>query len=265
MRLAVLALLLGAVVIAADTPARPRIAAHRGGALLWPENSLTAFRGALALGVDLLELDVHLSKDGEVVVIHDPTLPRTTTGEGAVRDHTWAELKVVTLRGASDERIPHLREVLALLRPARAGLLLEIKAGPDGVGYPGIEERVLRLLAETGLTERTTIMAFDWTTLERVRGLAPGMRRSALLSRRGMERSGGVPDAVRGAAAVATDLGIERTLLSPAIVAAARAAGLTIGVWTVNEPEELRAVLAAGVDYVTTDRPDLGLHLRGRP
>jgi glycerophosphoryl diester phosphodiesterase len=263
MRRAALALLLGAALMAAASPAPPRIAAHRGGALLWPENSLTAFRGALALGADLLELDVHLSRDGEVVVIHDPTLERTTTGQGPVREHTWAELETVALRGAGDERIPQLRDVLELLRPATAGLLLEIKAGPGGVAYPGIEERVVRLLAETGLTERTTVMAFDWTTLERVRGLAPGLRRSALLSRRGVESRGGVADAVRGAAAVATDLGIERSLLSPAIVAAARAAGLTIGVWTVNELEELRAALAAGVDYVTTDRPDLALRLRG--
>ena len=78
----------------------PRIAAHRGGALLWPENSLTAFRSALALGVDLVELDVHLSRDGEVVVIHDPTLERTTSGQGAVRALGWDEL---------EKKLSHLR------------------------------------------------------------------------------------------------------------------------------------------------------------
>ena len=109
---------------------RPAIAAHRGGASLWPENSLTAFRGALGLGVDLVECDVHQTRDGEVLVVHDPTLERTTTGRGAVRDVAWAELAAVTVRGTSGERVPRLADVLALLRPAPVGLLLEIKHDP---------------------------------------------------------------------------------------------------------------------------------------
>jgi len=260
-RLAILAAVL--MTAAAAGPPRPCVVAHRGGALLWAENSLTAFRGALALGADFLELDVHLSKDGEVVVIHDPTLERTTTGRGAVADRTWAELSAVTLKGTADARIPRLGEVLDLLRPTTAGLLLEVKVGAGGAPYAGIEERVVRLLAERGVADRTAVMAFDWSILERVRALAPALRRTALLSARGAERFGGIAPAVRQAAGVATDLGIERTLLSPALVAAARAAGLTIGVWTVNEPDELRAALASGVDCVTTDRPDLAITLRG--
>ena len=76
----------------------PLVAAHRGGAALWPENSLRAFRGALVLGVDFLETDLHLTADGEVVVVHDPTLERTTTGAGPVRDRTLADLGRVRLR-----------------------------------------------------------------------------------------------------------------------------------------------------------------------
>jgi len=261
---AALALLL--IVTATAGPARPRIAAHRGGAALWPENGLAAFRGALTLGVDLIELDVHLTRDGEVVVLHDPTLDRTTTGRGPVAERTWAELTTVTLKGAPDEGVPRLRDVLELLRPPRTpGLLLEVKVGATGARYPGIEEKIVRLLSETGLAGRTTVMAFEWDVLERVRALAPTLRLTALLSRRGAERLGGVEGAVRLAATKANDLGIERTLLSPEAVAAARAAGLTIGVWTVNDPDELRAALAAGVDYVTTDRPDVALRLRGTP
>lgn len=264
MRLAGTAALgLALVTAAAAGPARPLIAAHRGGALLWPENSLTAFRGALALGADLLELDVHLTRDGEAVVIHDPTLERTTSGRGAVRDRTWAEVAAVSLKGTSGEALPRLRDVLDLVRPTPAGLLVEIKVGPDGARYPGIEETVLSLLRETGLTERTAVMAFDWATLERLRALSPTVRLTGLLSRRGAERLGGVRVAAdRLAALQVNDLGLERTLLSHDAVAAARAAGLTIGVWTVNEPDELRAALAAGVDCVITDRPDLALRLR---
>ncbi|HEY7139251.1 MAG TPA: glycerophosphodiester phosphodiesterase family protein [Methylomirabilota bacterium] len=247
----------------AETAGRPAIAAHRGGARLWPENSLTAFRGAIGLGVDLVELDVHQTKDGEVVVVHDPTLDRTTTGHGVVLDFSWSELGAVTIRGTADERLPRLAEVLALLRPTPVGLLLEIKSAPRGGRYPGIEERVLTLLQEAELTDRTRVMAFDWTILERLRALSPRVRLTGLLARKGSERVGGVEGvAPRLRALGVNDLGIEHALLIPAAVRAAHDAGLSIGVWTVNEPEELRRALAAGVDYVTTDQPDLALRLR---
>jgi glycerophosphoryl diester phosphodiesterase len=252
------------VTAAGGAAGRPLIAAHRGGALLWPENSLTAFRGALALGVDLVELDVHLTRDGEVVVIHDPTLERTTTGHGTVGARTWPELAGVTVRGTAGEGIPRLAEVLDLVRPSGVRLLLEIKAGPDRAPYPGIEAAVLRLLEERRLTTRTTVMAFDWRTLERLRALSPTLRLTGLLDRRGADAIGGVRTAAERLARLRVeDLGIERTLLTPEAVAAARAAGLTIGVWTVNAADQLRTALEAGVDYVTTDRPDLALELRG--
>jgi glycerophosphoryl diester phosphodiesterase len=247
-----------------EAAGRPAIAAHRGGARLWPENSVTAFRGAIGLGVDFVELDVHQTRDGEVVVVHDPTLERTTTGRGTVRDLMWAELATVAIRGTTDERLPRLADVLALLRPTLIGLLLEIKTGPGGERYPGIEERVLALVQSGGLTDRTLIMAFEWTILERLRALSPTVRLTGLLSQRGAERAGGVGAvAPRLKALGANDLGIERTLLTPEAVRAAHDAGLSIGVWTVNEPEELGRALAAGVDYVTTDQPDLALRLRG--
>jgi glycerophosphoryl diester phosphodiesterase len=144
------------------------------------------------------------------------------------------------------------------------GLLLEIKNGPGGERYPGVEERVLALLQAAGLADRTRIMAFDWAILERLRALSPTVRLTGLLSQRGAERGGGVATlAPRLRALGANDLGIERTLLTPAAVRAAKDAGLSIGVWTVNEPDELGRALAAGVDYVTTDQPDVALRLRG--
>jgi glycerophosphoryl diester phosphodiesterase len=254
---------LGAGVGAEGTRAPgPCIVAHRGGALLWAENSLTAFREAIALGADLLELDVHLTRDGEVVVIHDPTLERTTTGRGAVRNMTWAELRGLTLRGTA-EPIPRLRDVLELAAPSAAGLLVEIKVGVDRVAYPGIEEKVLALLSDAGVLDRTTVMAFDWTILARLRAQSARVRLTGLLSERGAALRGSARAAVAQLHALgASDLGIEHTLLTADLVAAARAAGLTIGVWTVNEPADLSRALAAGVDYVTTDRPDLALSLR---
>jgi glycerophosphoryl diester phosphodiesterase len=119
---------------------RPRCAAHRGGAALWPENSLLAFRNAIALGCDLLELDVHRTADGELAVIHDPTLDRTADGAGTVAALTAAELRRVRLRGPdgtlTDERGPLLDDVLALAAPSRVGLLVEVKGPAAGFGEP---------------------------------------------------------------------------------------------------------------------------------
>src|SRR5262249_42243142 len=106
---------------------------------------------------------------------------------------------------------------------------------------------------------------FDWAILERLRILSPTIRLTGLLAHRGAQRVGGVASVAPWLRALgANDLGIEQTLLTPEAVRAARAAGLSIGVWTVNEPEERRRALAANVDYVTTDQPDLALHLRGQ-
>ena len=243
----------------------PRIAAHRGGAGLWPENSLTAFRGALGLGVDLVELDVHQSGDGEVVVIHDPTLDRTTAGRGPVSRHTVGELAAASLRGGGGEGVPRLQDVLELLRPTTTGLLLEIKVDAAGARYPGIEAKVLALLQATGLEARTSVMAFEWQSLERLRALSRTVRLTGLLGARAAARLGGPAGAARRLVALgANDLGIERTLLTPEAVTAVHGSGLTVGVWTVNAPGELERALAAGVDYVTTDRPDLALRIRGR-
>src|SRR5207245_9649550 len=126
------------------------LAAHRGGALLWPENSLLAFRNAVALGADFIEFDVHLSRDGEVMVIHDPTLERTTSGQGAVRDRTAADLKALRLKDragvVTGETVPTLDEVIAVASRAGRRMLLEIKLDAGRAGCPGIEEKVRALL-----------------------------------------------------------------------------------------------------------------------
>ena len=134
-----------------------RIAAHRGGAALWPENSLLAFESAIALGSDLLELDVHLTGDGTVAVIHDATLERTTDGAGPVAAATAADLRRLRLRGpgaaASAEHVPAFDEVLAAASawPAPVGLLVEVKGPATGVRYEGLEQLVLAALARAGL------------------------------------------------------------------------------------------------------------------
>ena len=161
--------LLGAGVLAAmldrpglATPAT-QLVAHRGGALLWPENSLLAFARAVELGTDYIEFDVHLSRDGEPVVIHDPSLERTTTGAGPVRQVTLGGLRALRLKDPSgrvtDEPLPTLDEVVALAARARRQMLLEIKLDERGQRYPGIEEKVLDALDRHGMAAATVVMS----------------------------------------------------------------------------------------------------------
>jgi glycerophosphoryl diester phosphodiesterase len=264
-----LALATTLVITLATAAERPLIAAHRGGALLWPENSLLAFRNALALGVEFLETDVHLTADGEVVVLHDPTLDRTTTGRGAVSSAKLADLAGIRLKaadgGVTGERIPRLAELLDLLAPSPAQLLLEIKVGEGRAAYPGIEEKVLGLVRARGLRDRVFIMAFEEATLARVRVLDAESRTVFLVSRGRVQASGVAPrEAVRWATAVrATVLGIDHRAIDADVVAAARAAGVRVAAWTVNEERDLRRVLGLGVDVVISDRPDLARRLAG--
>ena len=264
--------------------AAPRFAAHRGGAALWPENSLAAFAGALALGVDLLEFDVHQSADGEVVVLHDATLERTTEGRGAVCAQPAAALRRLRLRdrdGAlTDERVPLLDDVLALASRAGAELLLEVKGpgfsvryGRDAGGqlavvpgprYDGLEARVLSRLDGAGMRARTTIMAFNPAVIEMIRKLAPSQRTTLLVSRDHVARAAALAtDTIAWAERLGvTDLGLEHTLIDADVVAGAHTHGLRVGAWTVNDETALRCLVALGVDVITTDRPDLAVRIR---
>ena len=268
--------LAGALVVLAATVAfagahAPLIAAHRGGAALWPENSLTAFRGALALGVDALEFDVHLTADGEPVVIHDATLERTTTGQGRVATTTLAELGHVLLRDLAGaptaDGVPTLAEALDLVAPSAVAVLPEIKLDAERRPYAGIEPRVVAALRARGLIGRATVQSFDDATLRRVRALEPAARTMLLIGRARMSAAGiTAADAVRWALdAGASDLGVDHRVVDAALLAAARAAGLRVAAWTVNGEADLRRVGDLGVDLVMSDHPDLARRLLVKP
>jgi glycerophosphoryl diester phosphodiesterase len=261
-----LAVILALVSVA--SAAAPLIAAHRGGAALWPENSLLAFRSALALGVDALEFDLHLTRDDELVVIHDPRLERTTTATGVVRARSLAEIRSAQLKSrdgqVTAECVPTLAEVLDLVRGTTVEVLPEIKVGADGLAYPGIEEKVLAVLRARGLLGRATIQAFQPDTVRRLHALEPEARTMLLVSRRQVEGHGvSPPEAVRWARdAGASDLGMDVSLISAGVVSAARALGIRLAAWTVNDEKEITRVLELGVDLVMSDRPDLVKRLR---
>jgi glycerophosphoryl diester phosphodiesterase len=205
-----------------------------------------------------------------VVCLHDSTLDRTTSGQGAVADHALAEvvrLRLKTAAGAlTDEPPPTLAALLDLLAPGRASLLIEIKPDAGGRRYPGIEEKALALVRARGLAPRVRVMASDPETIRRLRELDPAVRTVLLVRSERVERERATAADVVGWAreAGAADLGIDHRALDAEVAAAARAAGLGVAAWTVNEERDIRRVIDLGVDVVITDRPDLGLRLTGR-
>lgn len=256
----------------------PRFVVHRGGAALWPENSLLAFRNAVERGVRLLELDVHGTADAGVAVIHDATLDRTTDASGPVGDRTQAALRRVRLRGPdgrlTDEWVPSLDEVLAIVAPAGAGLLVEIKTpGPavsyerleggvrpvPGPRYTGLERRVLDALARAGMDGRAIVLAFNPAVLAEVRVLAPAQPTALLVDRHHVQAAGGPPAAaVEWADGVGAHfLGLHYTLCDAGVVGAARGAGIALGVFTVNDEADMRRLAGLGVDVIISDRADL--------
>ena len=260
-----------------------RYVAHRGGAARWPENSLSAFRHAIADGAWILECDVHLTADGEVAVIHDPTLDRTTSARGPVGGCTAGDLEQARLRGPdgalTDDCVPTLREVLALAAPAGVALLVEIKTpGPavryerragrvvaiPGARYEGLERRVLDLLREAGVTDRAFVLAFNPAVLAEVRALAPKQPLALLVERHHVEEAGVPPvEAVAWAAeAGANFLGLHYTLCDAALVAAAHGAGIAVGVFTVNDEDAMRRLAGWGVNVILSDRADLVARLQ---
>jgi glycerophosphoryl diester phosphodiesterase len=142
--------------------------AHRGYPEKYPENTLTAYQAAYELDFTHVELDVHLSKDGVPVIMHDASIERMTDGKGLIQDYTVNELKKFKVKGV--ESIPTLEEALTLLK-GKMEVLIELK----GVGelYPGYEEQVLEVVRRTDTHDQSRIISFDHFLLERVRRLAP--------------------------------------------------------------------------------------------
>ncbi len=248
--------------------ASPLLAAHRGGSLLWPENSLLAFRNALALGADFIEFDVHLSRDGEVMVIHDATLYRTTTGAGPVRDHSVAELKAFRLKDRSGtvttETVPTLDEVVEVAARAKRRMLLEIKVDAGKARYPGIEEKVLAILDRHAMTASTVVMSFEAPTWRRVRELRPEVATCALYSARALARSSLSAELDTLRAAGVRFIGVEHTVVDAAAVKQAQEAGIGLGAWTVNNPADMQRMIGAAVTILITDQPDVAKTLLNR-
>lgn len=241
---------------------RTAIASHRGGAYLWPENSTLACRNALALPVEQLEIDVHLSADGEVVVIHDSTLDRTTDSRGEVRGMTAAALGAVRVRGTGGEAVPMLDAIAALTRAAGQVLRLEIKGDRQGRVYPGIVPRCRQVLGAAGMLERTILIAFQPLVLAEAARLGGFRQLGLLLETRAWRGMGPEIALALARACGAEEIGLDLADWDEAAVAAVRQGGLGTSAWGVNGEAAVARGLALGLDVITSDDPAQALRQR---
>jgi glycerophosphoryl diester phosphodiesterase len=226
----------------------PRIVAHRGGGALAPENTLGAIRRGAAMGFRGVEFDVMLAGDGTPVVIHDETVDRTTSGRGAVPDMTYAELSALKI--GADEKIPSYEEAVRLCRELGLWANVEIKPAKGHERRTG--EAVARMTRELwqGAPLAPVLSSFSVEALAGARSVAPGLPRGYLVDR--------LPDdwrdTLRRLGCVALHCNYKS--LNEKLASDIHAAGYSILLWTVNEPEIARQMLAFGADCLVTDALD---------
>ena len=225
---------------------RPLVFAHRGGSALAPENTMAAFDNGLALGADGLELDVHLSRDGVVVVHHDPLLDRTTTLRGPIAERTVDELRRVN--------VPTLAEVCARYRDPR--IIIELK-----VNSAELAAATINVVRKADAVERVCLGSFGWRVLRAARAIEPAIATSGAREevRWALYRSWVRWPVSRVAYSgyQIPELAGGTRVVSPRFVEYAHDAGLGVQVWTVDTEEQARRLLAMGVGALITDRPDV--------
>lgn len=225
---------------------------HRGASGTHPENTLAAFRRAVELGCQGVEFDVHRTADGELVVMHDAFVDRTTDGSGIIMAMTLDQMKALDAgvkKGAQfkGERVPTLRE---LIRETPKELLLfcELKAG--SVHYPGIEQELLALIEAEGAAPRFQISSFDHQALRRIHQLAPSMPLGMLTSCNHIDPVG------MAKAIGATAIHPTWEWVTEALVNEAHAAGLDVNTWVVDLPPFIEMMKSYGVDGIMSNYPD---------
>jgi glycerophosphoryl diester phosphodiesterase len=230
---------------------RPWIVAHRGASGYAPENTLAAFRRAVELGAKFIETDLHLTRDLRFAAIHDSTLERTTNGRGLVHDFSQLELREFDAGSwfgsqFAGERLPTLDEILAFGRESDVTFYLEIKSEEAW----GLHDALVGALRANKATDRVIVLSFGADNLERIHQLDDTVMTGFLFDE---PRANAVDLALRMGA---RQLAPRADLVTAALVEQAHRADLRVVTWTLNEPGQMRAALAAGVDGVMTDYPD---------
>lgn len=235
--------------------------AHRGASAYAPENTLEAFRQAVDMKADGIELDVQMTKDGTLVVIHDETLGRVSDADGWVKDYTYSELRQINVNkkfpAYGIQHIPALEEVYELIGPTGLTVNVELKTGV--VFYPDIEKKTLELTQKMGMQERVIYSSFNHYSMQAVRRLDPGAQTGILYQ-----------DGWIGVVDYAADT-VKADALHPALYNVqypgffeeCRRRQMKVHVWTVNEEDYMRMLCAYGADAIITNDPKLARKVCG--
>jgi len=229
----------------------PWVIAHRGASGHAPENTFAAFQRAVELGATFIETDLHVTRDGRFVAIHDSTVGRTTNGSGEVHEFTLEELRQVDAgmwfdRDFMGERVPTLEEILEFSRKHDVVFYLELKYA----AVWGMDHALVAALQKAQSAPRTIVISFDPATLTPLRRLDPSIMTGLL-----------VEEARADCIQAAVDLGARQlcpkvSSVTPKLVEEAHRADLQVVTWTANTMGDMRAMIAAGVDGIMTDFPD---------
>jgi glycerophosphoryl diester phosphodiesterase len=219
-----------------------KLMGHRGALEEAPENTIKSFQTAVKSNVQAMELDIHLSKDGEIVVIHDPTLERTTNGKGAVKDFTLEELK--KLDAGEGEKIPTLKEALDYILPLDIEVQIEIKA-------QHLEVPLSKFLKDYPAKDLIHVICFNHYIIKAFKEMNPDIRTTCLLY--------GLPlNPVEIIEACKADgISVNTQLISPQLVEQCHQKNYLVTAWTANDLETYKMMESLNLDYLGTDKPSL--------
>ncbi|MBW8012426.1 MAG: hypothetical protein FVQ83_14520 [Chloroflexi bacterium] len=234
-----------AIIIGNPLESPPQLIAHRGGPVDHPENTLAAFRQAIEDGVNWLEFDVQMTKDGELVVFHDETIERTTNGEGALKDFTLVELQ--DLDAGEGEVVPTFEEVIELAKNAGVDILPEVKSPHL---YLGIEQAMVDVVIAADYVEHTIFQSFDAESLDKFHQINPDIQLCMLYGLGGFS----LGDEQPGNAIFVCPMA-EMVLLFPWMIQQAHNQGYQVFVWfgKIENPFIMRLMLAFGADGLMVD------------
>lgn len=235
-----------------------KILAHRGASAIAPENTMIAFKKALDLGSHGIETDIHMTKDGVLVLCHDESVDRTTNGTGFIKDYTFGELRKLDAGVKFDSkfegaRIPTLEELLIYVSDKDVYLNLELKSGP--IIYPDIEAKVLELLYKFNCTENTIISSFNHYSLAELRKLDPHIK-LGILYMAGLYEPWDYAKRL-GANAIHPYM----YSLMPEIIKGAKMNSMPINVFTVDDPKMIQSFIGAKVEGLITNQPQVALEI----
>jgi glycerophosphoryl diester phosphodiesterase len=237
------------------------VIAHRGFSSRAPENTLAAIREAIAIGADMAEIDVTLTADERVVVIHDETLDRTTNGSGKVADYSFDDIRNLDAGSwfapqFAGEKVPTLEEILDTVK---GRILLNVEIKSEAVDR-GISDKVAAAIRDRGMTDQVIVSSFSPTALEQMHAVAPEIR-TAVLYNKDLQRGQDPAEIVQSLGASAFN--IRGSRLKAEMLRSCREHGIPVGVYTVDKPRKMKRWVNKGIDGIFTNRPDRLIEVLG--